>query len=200
MRHTGVLQVLDVKNGDGDALLGQEEGDDLADAIAASGDDDHLLVPVVDVAAPVVHDTIAQPVAEDAGSAQDQSDLESVEVLRILADDLLSLGGVLSKQEEGKGELRVQDRRPDESEDGIEGNTCGLQVSPSRRIVAERCCRRTFTRHAPLASDRHADCSFLPTTDGYYKRSRRGMRDLGRHSFKGSSRINKGGVESDLSL
>jgi hypothetical protein len=165
--HTLVCQLLYIQYSDLDALLGKQVHNGLADAIAASGHNDDLLVPIICVLAPVVRYGSVKPRAQAANHAEPNDVPQMLERGGVFRGEDITTGGVAPEQEERERERWVEYRELEQPSDGVGGNAygCGQSHAPLMRIqhgVAELYRRRTFTRKTPFASSRHYEgCRWL---------------------------------------
>ena len=110
---------MDIQDDDFDVLRGQLLDEELAEAIAASGDDHELLLPVPLIARPVVESTPVQEIVHIAREAQVEADLQAAQSRRMLEGKFLTLACVAREKEERQCQGRVEDGVLDDGIDEI---------------------------------------------------------------------------------
>lgn len=114
-----VLQRLDVQHSDFDAPLCEHLDDAAADAVAAAGHDDDLLLPVVEVADAVVEDPAGHPGVEDAEDAQGREDGCARGELRMVGGEEATPLGEAAEEVSRQGEGGVEEGAAKEREEDV---------------------------------------------------------------------------------
>lgn len=163
-RHTFIRQVLNIQDGDLDALLGEQLDNNLANAIAASGYNDNLAAPYIGIAAPVVGHAAVEPSVDGTQRTQAQQRLQAFERCGMVLGKGIALLRVARKEDEGKRERRVEGRVSDKAAYSI---TSYAYSQSQKSVLLETIAIvtvgggnglvLTFARKGPVASNRHRD-------------------------------------------
>jgi hypothetical protein len=120
-RLTFESQWLHVQHSNLDSFLRQKLHHVRSNAIAASGYNDYLLIPVISVRSPVVLNSVVQEIRETLEKANGQQCSQALQHTRVLGSERLALLCVSRKEYQRKYGQRIQHRTIEESRNGVSG-------------------------------------------------------------------------------
>ena len=104
---TFISQLLHIQYSDLDALLSKQVHDYLADAVASSRHNNHLLTPHVCVVRPIIRDCIVEPCANLVRKPKDEQRLQMLPCSRMISRNATAVNCVFSSKEKRDCKQRI---------------------------------------------------------------------------------------------
>jgi hypothetical protein len=118
-KRTFIRQRLHIHNRNLDALLRQQAHNNLSNSIASPRNNNNFLVPIPRIAAPIVHNSRAQPATHCIQRPQREERLEMAECGPMLRGEGRALGRVAREKDEWESEGWIEGGSFEKAKEGV---------------------------------------------------------------------------------